>query len=101
MPKAGGFPSLGAHGVIYLTLICMHVFHEISHDCSIIPLQPFQPSPAPVPTPLAGWMSNPPAVAGGAIGLSAPTNPGSMWIILASDRRKLWKATVCIIILLC
>ncbi|CAL9763878.1 unnamed protein product [Musa acuminata subsp. burmannicoides] len=50
MPKAGGFPPLGAHG-------------------------PFQPAPAPVPTPLAGWMSNPPAVAGGAIGLSAPTNP--------------------------
>ncbi|CAL9050611.1 unnamed protein product [Musa banksii] len=55
MPKAGGFPPLGAHG-------------------------PFQPAPAPVPMPLAGWMSNPsavthPAVSGGAIGLNAPTNP--------------------------
>ncbi|GAY59108.1 hypothetical protein CUMW_192050 [Citrus unshiu] len=35
LPKAGVFPPLGAHG-------------------------PFQPTPAPVPTPLAGWMSNPP-----------------------------------------
>ncbi|KAK6915095.1 WD40 repeat [Dillenia turbinata] len=52
LPKAGGFPPLGAHG-------------------------PFQPA-APVPTPLAGWMSNPstvthPAVSGGAIGLGAPS----------------------------
>jgi len=34
-----------------------------------------------VPTPLAGWMSNPttvahPAVSGGAIGLGAPSIPG-------------------------
>ncbi|TYJ31477.1 hypothetical protein E1A91_A06G201300v1 [Gossypium mustelinum] len=67
LPKAGGFPPLGAHG-------------------------PFQPTPAQVPAPLAGWMSNPstvthPAVSGGAIGLGAsipaalkhprtpPTNP--------------------------
>ncbi|KAE9588003.1 putative transcription factor WD40-like family [Lupinus albus] len=54
LPKAGGFPSLGAHG-------------------------PFQPTPAPVPTPLAGWMSNPTTVAhpavsgGGALGLGAPS----------------------------
>ncbi|XP_024935003.2 protein TOPLESS isoform X1 [Ziziphus jujuba] len=54
LPKAGGFPPLGAHG-------------------------PFQPAPAPVPTPLAGWMSNPSTVAhpavsgGGAIGLGAPS----------------------------
>ncbi|OAY36934.1 topless-related protein 1 [Manihot esculenta] len=54
LPKAGGFPPLGAHG-------------------------PFQPTPAPVPAPLAGWMSNPstvthPAVSGGgAIGLGAPS----------------------------
>lgn len=58
MPKAGGFPPLGAHG-------------------------PFQPAPTPVPAPLAGWMSNPstvahPAVSGGAIGLGAPTNPAAM-----------------------
>ncbi|AES68182.2 topless-like protein [Medicago truncatula] len=50
LPKVGGFPPLGAHG-------------------------PFQPTPAPVPMPLAGWMSNPTPVAhpsvsgGGAIGL--------------------------------
>ncbi|CAL5375594.1 unnamed protein product [Camellia sinensis] len=55
LPKAGGFPPLGAHG-------------------------PFQPTPAPVPAPLAGWMSNPPtvthpAVSGGAIGLGAPSIP--------------------------
>ncbi|ONL96162.1 topless-related2 [Zea mays] len=54
MPKPGGFPPLGAHG-------------------------PFQPAPTPVP-PLAGWMSNPPAithpaVSGGAIGFGTPTNP--------------------------
>ncbi|KAJ0440698.1 putative transcription factor interactor and regulator LisH family [Helianthus annuus] len=53
LPKAGGFPPLGAHG-------------------------PFQPAPAPVPTPLAGWMSNPPAVShptvsGSAIGLGSPS----------------------------
>ncbi|XP_020270487.1 protein TPR3-like isoform X1 [Asparagus officinalis] len=53
--KSGGFPPLGAHG-------------------------PFQPTTATVPTPLAGWMSNPPAithtaVSGGAIGLGAPSNP--------------------------
>lgn len=39
-------------------------------------MQPFQPTA--VPTPLAGWMSNPstvthPAVSGGAIGLCAPS----------------------------
>ncbi|KAL8256799.1 hypothetical protein R6Q59_028840 [Mikania micrantha] len=53
LPKVGGFPPLGAHG-------------------------PFQPAPAPVPTPLAGWMSNPPAVShptvsGSAIGLGSPS----------------------------
>ncbi|KAG6734030.1 hypothetical protein I3842_01G252300 [Carya illinoinensis] len=58
LPKAGGFPNLGAHG-------------------------PFQPAPAPVPTPLAGWMSNPstvthPAVSGGAIGLGAPSIPAAL-----------------------
>jgi hypothetical protein len=46
-------------------------------------LQPFQPTPAPVPTQLAGWMSNPTPVAhaavsgGGAIGLGAPSMPGN------------------------
>ncbi|KAG5115177.1 hypothetical protein JHK84_041290 [Glycine max] len=58
LPKAGGFPPLGAHG-------------------------PFQPSPAPVPTPLAGWMSNPttvahPEVSGGAIGLGVPSIPAAL-----------------------
>ncbi|KVH98059.1 CTLH, C-terminal LisH motif-containing protein [Cynara cardunculus var. scolymus] len=56
LPKAGGFPPLGAHG-------------------------PFQPTPGPVPTPLAGWMSNPPtvshpSVSGSAIGLGGPSIPG-------------------------
>ncbi|KVI06053.1 CTLH, C-terminal LisH motif-containing protein [Cynara cardunculus var. scolymus] len=55
LPKAGGFPPLGAHG-------------------------PFQATPAPVPSPLAGWMSNPPAVShptvsGSAIGLGGPSIP--------------------------
>lgn len=55
VPKAGGFPPLGIHG-------------------------PFQPTPAPVPAPLAGWMSNPPAVthpavSGGPIGIGAPPVP--------------------------
>jgi hypothetical protein len=45
------------------------------------PFQPFQPAPTSVP-PLAGWMSNPPAVthpavSGGAIGFGTPTNPGT------------------------
>ncbi|XP_077222242.1 protein TPR3-like [Tasmannia lanceolata] len=58
IPKAGGFPQLGAHG-------------------------PFQPAPAQISTPLAGWMSNPstinhPALSGGAIGLGAPTNPATI-----------------------
>lgn len=58
LPKAGGFPPLGAHG-------------------------PFQPTPAPVPAPLAGWMSNPatvshPAVSGGPIGLGAPSMPAAL-----------------------
>jgi WD40 repeat protein len=53
LPKAGVFPPLGAHG-------------------------PFQPTQAPIPTPLAGWMSNPPAVthpavSGGPIGLGGPS----------------------------
>ncbi|XP_076888055.1 protein TOPLESS-like [Bidens hawaiensis] len=55
LPKAGGFPPLGAHG-------------------------PFQPT---VPTPLAGWMSNPPQVAhpsvsGSAIGLGGPSIPAAL-----------------------
>ncbi|GER44102.1 transducin family protein / WD-40 repeat family protein [Striga asiatica] len=58
MPKPGGFPPLGAH-------------------------VPFQPNPSPVPTPLAGWMSNPPtgthpAVSGGPIGLGGPPIPGAL-----------------------
>ncbi|KAJ4959361.1 hypothetical protein NE237_026472 [Protea cynaroides] len=58
IPKAGGFPPIGAHG-------------------------PFQPTPAPVPTQLAGWMSNQstvthPAVSGGPIGLGAPANPAAI-----------------------
>ncbi|XP_078150956.1 protein TPR3-like isoform X3 [Carex rostrata] len=63
MPKpGGGFPPLGAHG-------------------------PFQPTAAPVPTQLAGWMSNPsavshPAVSGAPMapmGLGGPANPGTVF----------------------
>jgi hypothetical protein len=51
--------------------------------------QPFQPAPTPVP-PLAGWMSNPPAVthpavSGGAIGFGTPTNPGTCVIFVAKN----------------
>ncbi|XP_071694247.1 protein TOPLESS-like [Rutidosis leptorrhynchoides] len=58
LPKAGGFPPLGAHG-------------------------PFQPAPAQVPAPLAGWMSNPPAishpdVSSSAIGLGATSMSGNL-----------------------
>ncbi|KAG1363980.1 protein TPR3 [Cocos nucifera] len=58
IPKPGGFTPLGAHA-------------------------PFQPAPAPIPTPLGGWMSNPPTVthptvSGGAIGLAAPSNPAAI-----------------------
>ncbi|KAI5446944.1 Protein tpr3, variant 3, partial [Lathyrus oleraceus] len=61
LPKVGGFPPLGAHG-------------------------PFQPTPALVSMPLAGWMSNPTTVAhasvsgGGAIGLGvgAPSMPAAL-----------------------
>ncbi|KAG6421485.1 hypothetical protein SASPL_118038 [Salvia splendens] len=54
VPKPGGFPPLAAH-------------------------VPFQPMPGPVPTPLASWMSNPPAgthpaVSGGPL-LGSPPIP--------------------------
>ncbi|KAF6158052.1 hypothetical protein GIB67_014846 [Kingdonia uniflora] len=57
LPKIAGFPPLGAHG-------------------------PFQPASAPVPTPLAGWMSNPSnvshsSISGGGIGLSVPSSTES------------------------
>lgn len=44
-------------------------------------LQPFQPTPSQVPTPLAGWMSSSssvphPAVSGGAIALGSPSIQG-------------------------
>lgn len=49
--------------------------------------QPFQPTAAPVPTQLAGWMSNPsavshPAVSGAPMapmGLGGPANPGTVF----------------------
>ncbi|XP_068638722.1 topless-related protein 1-like [Aristolochia californica] len=58
MPKPSGFPPLGAHG-------------------------PFQPGPAPLPTSLAGWMTNAspiphPAVSGGPIALSNPMNAAAI-----------------------
>ncbi|GKA76327.1 putative LIS1 homology motif protein [Tanacetum coccineum] len=58
LPKAGGFPPMGAHG-------------------------PFQPAPGPIPTPLTGWMSNPPqvshpSVSGSAIGLGGPSMPAAL-----------------------
>jgi len=65
IPKPGGFPPIGAQ-----------IGAQIgAHG-------PFQPAPTPV-APLAGWMSNPPAVAhpaasGGAIGFGTPTNPAAM-----------------------
>ncbi|GMY35822.1 topless-related protein 4-like [Fagus crenata] len=54
VPKAGGFPPLSAHG-------------------------PFQPTPAALPTSLAGWMANPspvphPSASAGPIGLAAANN---------------------------
>ncbi|GMI95157.1 WUS-interacting protein 2, TOPLESS-RELATED 4 [Hibiscus trionum] len=58
VPKAGGFPPLGAHG-------------------------PFQPTPAALPISLAGWMANPapvphPAASAGPIGLAAPNNAAAI-----------------------
>ncbi|KAL5539764.1 hypothetical protein UlMin_003025 [Ulmus minor] len=53
VPKAGGFPPLSAHG-------------------------PFQPTPASLPTSIAGWMANPsvphPSASAGPIGLAAVNN---------------------------
>ncbi|XP_054821523.1 topless-related protein 4-like isoform X1 [Prosopis cineraria] len=54
VPKAGGFPPLGAHG-------------------------PFQPTPPALPTSLAGWMANPspvphPSASAVPIGLTAANN---------------------------
>ncbi|KAK8602143.1 hypothetical protein V6N13_058201 [Hibiscus sabdariffa] len=58
VPKAGGFPPLGAHG-------------------------PFQPTPAALPTSLAGWMANPtpvphPVASAGPLGLAAPNNAAAI-----------------------
>ncbi|XAR53253.1 hypothetical protein NMG60_11021726 [Bertholletia excelsa] len=58
VPKAGGFPPLGAHAS-------------------------FQPAPAPLPTSLAGWMANPspvphPAASAGPVGFNAPSNAGAI-----------------------
>lgn len=54
VPKGGGFPPLSAHG-------------------------PFQPTPAALPTTIAGWMANPspvphPSASAGPIGLTAANN---------------------------
>jgi hypothetical protein len=97
MPKPGGFPPLGAHGVSLLNvnhiwIWLLHMYNSLelvrysSLEYDLCLLQPFQPSPTPVP-PLAGWMSNPPAVthpavSGGAIGFGTPTNPGIYVILL-------------------
>ncbi|KAJ4708228.1 Topless-related protein [Melia azedarach] len=56
--KAGGFPPLSAHG-------------------------PFQPTPAALPTSLAGWMANPspvphPSASAGPIGLTTPNNAAAI-----------------------
>lgn len=61
VPKTGGFPPLGAHG-------------------------PFQPTPAALPTSLAGWMANPspvphPSVSAGPIGLAAANNAGTVVLL--------------------
>ena len=83
LPKAGGFPPLGAHVVIKLAASLLVIPFNNNHLIVSFRLsQPFQPAPAPVPAPLAGWMSNPPAVthpagSGGVIGLTASTNPGT------------------------
>ena len=46
-------------------------------------VQPFQPTPAPLTTSLAGWMPNPsvshPAVSAGPIGLGAPNSAGNFF----------------------
>jgi len=45
-------------------------------------VQPFQPTPAPLTTSLAGWMPNPsvqhPTVSAGPIGLGAPNSAGNV-----------------------
>ncbi|XP_004287287.1 PREDICTED: topless-related protein 4-like isoform X1 [Fragaria vesca subsp. vesca] len=58
VPKTGAFAPLGPHG-------------------------PFQPTPAALPTSLAGWMANPspvphPSASAGPIGLAAASNPGAL-----------------------
>ncbi|KVH99119.1 CTLH, C-terminal LisH motif-containing protein [Cynara cardunculus var. scolymus] len=86
LPKAGGFPPLGAHGVCILSI--SQYGYSVSrlfcdYFASLLCVKPFQPTPAPVPTPLAGWMSNPPAVShpavsGSAIGLGGPSIPAAL-----------------------
>jgi hypothetical protein len=75
---------------------------SLSLICSNVCVQPFQPTPAPVPAPLAGWMSNPstvthPAVSGGgAIGLGAPSIPGKIiffvFVLETSSSVSLWRS---------
>lgn len=94
IPKVGGFPPLGAHGVSpqYRTLICYFHFHGYYISCDFylhvcfLLIQPFQPAPAPAPAPLtaslAGWMANPSSmphqtVSAGPIGLSPSSNAGN------------------------
>lgn len=101
LPKAGGFPPLGAHGVFLPRLILtkLYLLHLMWLNFYLVLLlwyefclnQPFQPTPAPVPTPLAGWMSNPsvthPAVSGGPIGLGGPSIPGRYFssMVISND----------------
>lgn len=83
VPKPGSFPPLGAHGVgFFVELTCYLCLTTKSFAYSVTNfIQPFQPGPAPVAAPLAGWMSNPPtvahpAVSGGPMGLGPSSIPG-------------------------
>ena len=95
IPKVGGFPPIGAHGVsLYATRLLFVVglkmfcfLFIVFYLCiPLLFIQPFQPAAAPAPAPLtaslAGWMANPSSVAhqavsAGPIGLSASSNAGN------------------------
>ncbi|KAK7274710.1 hypothetical protein RIF29_15807 [Crotalaria pallida] len=83
-PSPAGNPLLGSYQRLEDFLLLVHM--GWATELIILLRSPFQPTPAQVPTPLAGWMSNPSTVAhaavsgGGAIGLGAPSIPSNTFV---------------------
>ena len=97
VPKAGGFPPLGAHGVSEVIRFSF-IYWPVTVDVNLTFLfsyvfstwKPFQAAPAPLPTSLAGWMANPssvphPAASAGPMSLGAPNNLGMEQLLPKKD----------------